>query len=314
MRSKAIMKTITVFLTCGMLIGASPVTALAYGNGEEETETVSEETSISADGIDETDTGEPGKSDNSEKHDGEDGALIKEDDSLDVEWSIVEKHDPDGEGILTPVGNLTLVDDLDEEESKNLQYMTVKTKSGNIFYLIVDRNGDEDNVYFLNMVDESDLMALMDEETQEKFREATAPEAPVKETEVSADTLLFSNQDKENDSKDAANGQKEEKKNTGSNPLVTLIIFVIIGGGVAGGYYFFKIKPQKEQPALDEDLEFYDDEDYVNEDEMTDDAPAEDDPYGGEHSEESDTGDDTGADDADDYHPGVDDFSDDSVD
>ena len=71
---------------------------------------------------------------------------------------------------LTPEGNMELVDDISEEESDHLQYMTVVTKDGNYFYIIVDRSKNTDNVHFLNKVDEPDLMSLMDEEELEAPR------------------------------------------------------------------------------------------------------------------------------------------------
>ena len=46
-----------------------------------------------------------------------------------------------------------------------------------------------------------------------------------------------------------------------------LAVFGVLGAVMAGGYYMLKIKPKKNQPSIDEDLEFYDDEEYVNEDE-----------------------------------------------
>lgn len=70
---------------------------------------------------------------------------------------------------FTPEGNLTLVDDFtipvsSEDGTRSVkQFITVQSKSGNTFYIIIDRAGERENVYFLNLVDEKDLLALMDE-------------------------------------------------------------------------------------------------------------------------------------------------------
>ena len=75
---------------------------------------------------------------------------------------------------FTPDGNLTLVDDFFQDETeytdsdrlerKDKQFITVQTKAGNYFYIVIDRSGDSENVYFLNMVDDSDLFALLEDE------------------------------------------------------------------------------------------------------------------------------------------------------
>ena len=60
---------------------------------------------------------------------------------------------------LTPDGNAALVDDF----GGNKQLITVTTKAGNYFYILIDRaNEDKETVHFLNQVDEADLMALME--------------------------------------------------------------------------------------------------------------------------------------------------------
>ena len=61
---------------------------------------------------------------------------------------------------LTPDGNLELVDDV-YQASDGKQFITVQSKNDNTFYIVIDRDKNGENVYFLNLVDEADLMALM---------------------------------------------------------------------------------------------------------------------------------------------------------
>ena len=80
-----------------------------------------------------------------------------EDDTND---SGVVYEEPQKEEPLTPDGNATLVDDF----GGNKQLITVTTKNGNYFYILIDRDDEGENtVHFLNQVDEADLMALMED-------------------------------------------------------------------------------------------------------------------------------------------------------
>ena len=69
------------------------------------------------------------------------------------------------EGVpITPKGNATLVDDFYGDK----QLITVTTKAGNYYYILIDRANEdkETSVHFLNQVDDADLLALLDEEPQ----------------------------------------------------------------------------------------------------------------------------------------------------
>ncbi len=76
---------------------------------------------------------------------------------------------------FTPDGNMTLIDDFlqiealatEDTEQMEKQFITLQSKNGNTFYIVIDRNGDTENVYFMNLVDEADLMALREDENGE---------------------------------------------------------------------------------------------------------------------------------------------------
>ena len=145
--------------------------------------------------------------------------------------------------------------------------MTVTTRDGSYFYIIVDRSGKEENVYFLNQVDARELFSILSDEEQEEYADIISTEGQDEELDI-----IIDDTDKPDESVDS----NKEKKTSGS--FGTLIAFVILGGGALGAYYFLKIKKDKEKPVIDEELEFYDDDEYESEvyEEDSDDGEPED--------------------------------------
>ena len=163
---------------------------------------------------------------------------------------------------LTPKGNAQLVDDVSDNE--NLQFITVTARDGNVFYFVIDKGAQSENVYFLNTVDESDLEALV--EKSDKKPTATAkPE----QTENTAETDLTENDTKDKTEKSEQPEQKQQKNNSG-----LFIILALAAAAGIGGYYYKVILPKKKLEQADDlddfDFEDEDTETVVNEDEETD--------------------------------------------
>ena len=169
------------------------------------------------------------------------------------------------------------------DKATNKQFITIQTKNGNTFYIVIDYdapiNEDEEQyqTYFLNMVDESDLLALLDEDTAAALTTCNCKEkcaagqvntdCPVCKTNMSECTgTAPAVQEPEKDAETEAPETKPEKKSN-----VGMIIAVFAIAGVAGAAYYY-IKFVKGRKPKDEDMDFFDDEGYeeepyINEDE-----------------------------------------------
>ena len=176
-------------------------------------------------------------------------------------------EDTDTSLALTPDGNLSLIDDIDTatEEDAGKQFITVETKSGNYFYIIIDRDDEgEETVHFLNQVDESDLLSLMDEEEVEEYE---ASQSAGEENVAEAET------DDENEAETEIVETTETETNNLSLLLVILLVVVFAAGG--GFFAYTKMKGKKaEETKPDPDADFVDEdeEDYELPDAYADDT------------------------------------------
>ncbi|CRZ35101.1 SH3 domain-containing protein [Herbinix hemicellulosilytica] len=161
---------------------------------------------------------------------------------------------------LTPDGNMNLIDDYGSVTGAGKQFITLTTKSGNYFYLIIDRddNGAE-TVHFLNLVDEADLLSLMDEEqaaeyTGENKEDVEPTVTPDEETPVES-------------TKEPVEEPTEEpaKEKNSSMGVLTFILIAAIGG-VGASIFIRKGKSKENTPGPDPDFDYNEDEeDYLAE-------------------------------------------------
>lgn len=168
---------------------------------------------------------------------------------------------------LTPEGNLTLVDDVERTDDIDKQFITAVSKNGNYFYLIIDRAGKEDNVYLLNMVDEADLLALMEDAPTEPKVCSCKEKCEV--GAVNADCSVCST-DRTSCTGKASEPTVEvepEPKKTQGNPmgLMALVLVLALGGG--GAFYYFKVIKNKAKTQSNPNMNEYDYSDDDDEDE-----------------------------------------------
>ena len=194
-----------------------------------------------------------------------------EDDTND---SGVVYEEPQKEEPLTPDGNATLVDDF----GGNKQLITVTTKNGNYFYILIDRDDEGENtVHFLNQVDDADLFALLEDG---ESTEAQTPAVCTCTEKCQAGAVntacpvcvknlseCVGTEQKAAEPTEPENPEPEKKSNTGA--ILAVLLILAAGGGAA--VYFLVLKPKqgKKVPADLDDFDLEDEEEYLTEDEET---------------------------------------------
>ena len=172
-----------------------------------------------------------------------------------------EKKEEVSYGPLTPDGNMNLVDDYGSFEDGGKQFITVTTKSGNFFYIIIDRDdkGNE-TVHFLNLVDESDLLALMEDEEVKSYMSShglTEQEEKTEELEIIPEEATEEPEEEET--------PKEKEKGSNATGVMGIVLLLVLGG--IGGFMYVKSgKAKKAQDAPDPDMDYFDEEedDYLD--------------------------------------------------
>lgn len=151
---------------------------------------------------------------------------------------------------LTPDGAGTVIDNVTNEDGK--EFFTVTTPGKHVFYLVIDRQKDAENVYFLDAVTEKDLLALAKSDNKDiddspssgAVSNLEASSAPTASTPASS-----------------AVTQPKKQSNGGSSAIAVAVLAAVL---VGGAIWFFKFrkpgKRDKNRPDPD-DYDYAGDED-----------------------------------------------------
>ena len=152
----------------------------------------------------------------------------------------------------------------------------METRNGETFYLVIDydkpldEEGDQYETYFLNMVDEADLLALIDEEAEAPICtcsdkcEAGAVNTQCEICKNNLSECTGKEKIAEPEPEPEADADQDTEKKSGSGAVLLILLFVAIGGG--GAVYWFKFRKPKADTKGPTDLDDYDFGDAEDED------------------------------------------------
>lgn len=160
-------------------------------------------------------------------------------------------------------GNL-VTRDLLYDAATNKQFITVETSGGNTFYIVidydkpVDEDGEQYHTYFLNMVDEADLLAALEAAGGElpacSCTEKCAPGAINTDCAVCAVNMTecagtAPEPAPVTEPAEEPEPEPQQKSNTGT--LLLILAVAVLGGGA--GWYFKIYRPKHEKAAVPEE-------------------------------------------------------------
>lgn len=178
---------------------------------------------------------------------------------------------------FTQNGN-SVTRDLLYDKYSNKQFITVETRNGETFYLVIDydkpldEDGERYETYFLNLVDEADLLALVEGDKQTPVCTCTTKceagavntSCEVCKTNMTECTGKEKLVEKVPDTPPEPEVEPEPEKES-SGGTVALLLLLLLGGG--GALYWFKFRKKKPDAKGPVDLDDYDygEEDYGEE-------------------------------------------------
>ena len=170
---------------------------------------------------------------------------------------------------FTPDGTGTVMDNAQEVDGK--EFFTIGTEDGNVFYLIIDRHRNADNVYLLNAVTEEDLISLAQAGGREVTPSGGSNSTSAIETPGQQNPAEGQNQQPPSTTAPSET-EPPPPKPPANNDNTMYILIGVVALAVGGAGYYFKIVKGKKNNAYDDDGDDEDeDDDYGYSDEADDD-------------------------------------------
>lgn len=177
--------------------------------------------------------------------------------------------------------------DLLYDKATNKQFITIQTKNGNTFYIVIDYdapiNEEEEQyqTYFLNMVDEADLLAAMQAAGGELPECSCTDKCAVGAINTDCTVCAVNLSECQGKAPEPApvvepepDPEPEQPKATGNGGMLLPALAVVVIGGGAGWY--FKIYRPKKQRAAESEADYggeYDGAEDYDETDPEDDGP-----------------------------------------
>ena len=162
-----------------------------------------------------------------------------------------------------------------EKSETGKEFYTIQTASEKVFYLIIDRDGEEEMVYFLTEVTENDLLNVTANNSETLPKNSAALESAIPVTEGALPNNNGEQGTEEEPAEEPTESGEEESteepepepEKTEENPMATYIILGIVAAAAIGGGYYFKVVRKKKEEFLDEDDDEEDEEEEYNDEE-----------------------------------------------
>ena len=180
----------------------------------------------------------------------------------------------------------------EEEAEQGKEFYTIQTATDKVFYLIIDRDGEQEMVYFLTEITENDLLNVTSDNSETLPKNSAALELAIPVT----DGALPNNntepleepeqtEEVEGTEENTEETEQEPEEKAEPNPMIS---YVLIGGlavAFIGGAYYFKVVRKKKEDFIEDEDEDEEDEEEVFENENEDEDESDDDFFDGQEDE-----------------------------